>query len=146
MWIPKKYKKEFKSLHTSESKVKRRILVQPQVGAQKHSLYPTLRQWGTKGVPVNCGPDWDWNVIKQAVSREPHNIALEAAHPASVQEEIRYQVEEGFSQIIPWGEMKKMKPNICRPPFRILHLFQTFIHIFFQYQDTKYALCNCQIL
>ena len=38
--------------------------MQPQVGAQKHSFYPTIRQWGTMGVPVNCGLDWDWSIKK----------------------------------------------------------------------------------
>ena len=66
---------------------------------------------------MNCGPDWYWSVIEQAVDIEPHHSALGVAHSASAQEDIRYHVEEGFSHIIPWKEMKKLKPKICKPPF-----------------------------
>ena len=96
MWTPRSVEKEFKALPTSKSKDKREILMQPQVGTQKHSFYPTLRQWGTKGVPVNCGPDWDRRIIKQAVARGPHHSALDLEHTATVKENIRYQVVAGF--------------------------------------------------
>ena len=42
--------------------------MQPHEGSQAHAFYPTLSQWGTYGVTVNCGPEWDWDVIKQAVA------------------------------------------------------------------------------
>ena len=58
--------------------------MQPQAGVQNNSFYPTFRQWGTKGVPVNCGPDWDWSIIKQSVARVPHHSALDLEHVSTV--------------------------------------------------------------
>ena len=85
--------------------------MQTQVGSQNYSFYSTLRQWGTKGVPVNCGPDWDWIVIEQSVARGPHRSLMDTEHEATVKEDIQYQVEAGFSQIIPWEEVHKLKPK-----------------------------------
>jgi hypothetical protein len=42
--------------------------MQPQPLAAEHPFFPTLKEWGSKDVPVDCGPDWTWNVIKQAVA------------------------------------------------------------------------------
>jgi hypothetical protein len=95
----------------SQAKGERRSLMQPQQGARGHPFYPTLQQWGTNGVPVDCGPDWDWDVIKHAVTRGPHRSALEPENAATVQEDIQYQVDAGFSQIFTWEEVQRLRPN-----------------------------------
>ena len=60
---------------------------------------------------MNCGPDWDWNIIEQAVDRGPHQSALDTEHVTTVKEEIIYQVEAGFLHIIPWEEVKILNPK-----------------------------------
>jgi hypothetical protein len=49
---------------------------------------------------VDCGPDWEWDVVEQAVARGPHRSALEPENIALVQEGIQYQVDAGFSRIM----------------------------------------------
>ena len=83
--------------------------MKPQGGAQNKSFYPMLIQWGTKGVTVNCNADWGWSVIKREFCRETHRSALDLAHASKVHEDIHYQLEARFSQIIPWEEDEKVE-------------------------------------
>ena len=85
--------------------------MQPQEGTQGHPFYPTLQQWGADGVPVDCGPDWDWDVIELAVPRGPHRSALDPENAATVQEDVQYQVDAGFSQNFTWEEVKLLRPK-----------------------------------
>jgi hypothetical protein len=89
----------------------RRSLMQPQARAQSHPFSPTLHQWATAGVPVDCGPNWEWDVIEQAVARGPHRSALEADNIALVHEDIQYQVDAGFSTIMLWSDLQKLRPS-----------------------------------
>jgi hypothetical protein len=90
---------------------KRRSLMQPQKLAQKHPFFPTLQEWGSKGVPVDCGPDWEWEAIEQAVARGPHRSALEQENIALVHEDIQYQVDAGFSKIVLWEDLQRTRPR-----------------------------------
>jgi hypothetical protein len=85
--------------------------MQPQPLAAGHPFFPTLHDWGTEGVPVDCGPDWEWDVIEQAVARGPHKSAMEPDNIALVHEDIKYQVEAGFSKIMLWSDIKKLRPH-----------------------------------
>ena len=62
-------------------------------------IYPKLMQLGTYGVPVNCVLYWDWDMIEQAISQEPHHSELNPEDAAKVKEDIEYQLKAGFSQI-----------------------------------------------
>jgi hypothetical protein len=110
--VPRSIKKERQNLRMSKAKGTRRRLMQPQDGAKRHPFYPTLKQWGAEGVPVNCGPDyWEPAVIQQAVARGPHRSALEPENEATVREDIQYQVDAGFSQIFTWKEVQRLQPS-----------------------------------
>ena len=61
----------------SQAKGKRQILIKTQEEEREHLFYPTLRQCGTDVVIVNCGPNWDLDVIKQDISQGPHRSALD---------------------------------------------------------------------
>jgi hypothetical protein len=114
VWVPRSIEKERKNLPMSQAKGTRRSLMQPQEGAQEHPFYPTLQQWGANGVPVNCGPDWEWHVIAQAVARGPHRSALDPENAATVKEDIQYQVDAGFSEIFTWEEVQKLRPKTLK--------------------------------
>jgi hypothetical protein len=43
-----------------------KLLMQPQPLADVHPFTPTLKKW-RHGIPVDCGPDLDWDVITAAV-------------------------------------------------------------------------------
>jgi hypothetical protein len=85
--------------------------MQPQSRAQGHPFFPTLHQWATDGVPVDCGPDWEWDVIEQAVARGPHPSALEDDNIALVHDDLQYQVDAGFSRIMLWSDLEKLRPS-----------------------------------
>jgi hypothetical protein len=59
---------------------------------------------------VDCGPDWEWSVIEQAVARGPHKSALEPENLATVHEDIKYQADAGFSRIVLWSELQALRP------------------------------------
>jgi hypothetical protein len=47
------------------------LLMHPQPLAKVHPFTPTLKEW-RHGIPVDCGPDWKWDVITAAVDHGPH--------------------------------------------------------------------------
>jgi hypothetical protein len=81
VWVPQKIERS-RAIQTNhpntqaQGKTARRSLMQPQQLAAGHPFFPTLNEWGTEGVPVDCGPDWTWQVIEQAVARGPHRSAM----------------------------------------------------------------------
>ncbi len=50
------------------------LLMQPQPLAKVQPFTPTLKEW-RHGIPVDCGPDWNWYVITAAVDHGPHPAA-----------------------------------------------------------------------
>jgi hypothetical protein len=85
--------------------------MQPQQLAANHPFFPTVNKWGTEGVPVDCGPDWTWQVIEQAVARGPHHSAMEPDNIKLVHEDIQYRVDAGFFQIMLWSDVQKLWPS-----------------------------------
>jgi hypothetical protein len=85
--------------------------MQPQAIAAGHPFFPTLHQWGTEGVPVDCGPDWEWDAVLAAVARGPHISAMDPENIPLVHEDVQYQVDAGFSKIVLWDDLKKLKPR-----------------------------------
>jgi hypothetical protein len=112
VWIPRKLEKERANnpMSQAQGKTHRRSLMQPQPRAQGHPFFPTLNEWATKGVPVDCGPNWEWEIVEQAVARGPHRSSMEKENIALVHEDIQYQVDAGFSRIVLWSELQKIRP------------------------------------
>ena len=84
-------------------------LMQPQPLAGGHPFTPTLREWA-HGIPVDCGPDWAWNVIEAAVARGPHPTAQTPDSIALFQDDIEYQIKAGFCRVFLWDDIVKMRP------------------------------------
>jgi hypothetical protein len=113
VWVPRKLKKarEASINHPmSEAQGKRRSLMQPQALAAGHPFSPTLHQWGFYGVPVDYGPDWQWDSVLAALARGPHHSALEPDNISLVHEDVQYQVDAGFSKIVLWDDIERLKP------------------------------------
>jgi hypothetical protein len=95
--VPENMTQKVDSVHPTEwtqgKQDKRRSLLQPQERAAGHPFLEILHQWTTKGVPVNCGPEWQWSTIKTAVAWEAHCSALEPENVQLVHKDIKYQVE-----------------------------------------------------
>ena len=49
-------------------------LMQPQHLAEVHPFIQTLHEW-KEGIEVDCGDDWEWSTIEEAVLRGPHPTA-----------------------------------------------------------------------
>ncbi len=86
------------------------MLMQPQPLAGIHPFTPTLRKW-EHGIPVDCGPDWDWNVIEAAVARGPHPTAKTLDLIALFQDDIKYQIKAGFCRVFQWDDIVKLRPT-----------------------------------
>lgn len=83
--------------------------MQPTELAAEHPFVETLRTW-KDGIPVDCGPDWQWDVVEAAVAQGPHQSALTPESIALFQEDVEYQVKAGFCKIYSWNEVQRLKP------------------------------------
>jgi hypothetical protein len=113
VWIPRKLEIERANhpMSKAQGKTHRRSLMQPQPRAQGHRFFLTLNEWATKGVPVDCGPNWEWEIVEQAVARGPHCSSMEKENIALVHEDIQYQVDAGFLRIMLWSELQKVRQD-----------------------------------
>lgn len=94
-----------------EQTEKNRSLMRPTAWvAERHPFGATLKEW-ERGVPVNCGPDWKREAIDEAVRRGPHVSALTPDARQLVMEDVMYQVEAGFSEIVLWDSIKDNPPS-----------------------------------
>jgi hypothetical protein len=59
---------------------------------------------------VDCGPDWEWDVIETAVARGPHPTATTPKAIALFKEDIAYQVKVGFSRVVLWEDLQRLRP------------------------------------
>ncbi len=84
--------------------------MQPRPLAEVHPFMPTLKGWW-HGIDVDCGPDWDWEVIKVAVARGPHPTATTPDAIALFKEDIAYQVKAGFSRVMLWEDLQRLRPT-----------------------------------
>ena len=73
-------------------------LMHPQPLAEVHPFTPTLKEW-QHGIPVDCRPDWDWDVIATAVAHGPHPTAQTPDSITLFAEDIAYQVKAGFCKV-----------------------------------------------
>ena len=75
-------------------------LMQPQDVARAHTFGPTLEEYNTDGVPVDCGSDWTREQVMAAIARGPHKGALTDEAIELFEEDIAYQVKAGFSNVV----------------------------------------------
>ena len=91
-------------------------LLQPQPLAQQFLppwKFDRLLEWGTNGVPVDCGSPWLQEAIEAALDTGPHVSALTPAAIQLIQEDIQYQVDAGFADIMLESELRQdMPPNL----------------------------------
>ena len=68
-----------------------------------------MKEWET-GVPVECGPDWNWNVVTEAVHRGPHPTAMTDYVIALFADDIAYQQKAGSVNVFNWEELQQRRP------------------------------------
>jgi hypothetical protein len=91
-------------------KGKPRSLMQPQPLADVHPFTPTMKEW-PHGIKVDCGPDWSWDAIKAAIEHSPHPTACTPDAHNLFKENITYQVGAGFSNVMLWDDIKRLRPK-----------------------------------
>ena len=89
---------------------KPRSLMQPQPLADIHPFTPVMQEW-RDGLAVDCGPDWSWEVIEAAIARGPHPTARTPDAIALFKEDIEYQVNAGFSKVMLWEDVRRLRPS-----------------------------------
>jgi hypothetical protein len=85
-------------------------LMQLQPLLEVHPFTPTLKGW-QHGIDVDCGLDWNWEVIEAAVARGPHPTATTPDAIALFKEDIAYQVKAGFSRMMLWEDLQWLCPT-----------------------------------
>jgi hypothetical protein len=94
--------------------------MQPQTLVEVHPFTPTLKKW-RHGIPVDCGPDWDWNVITAAVYHGPHPTARTHDSISLFEEDIEYQIKAGFCKVYLWEDLKQLWPaNLKNSPVAVV--------------------------
>lgn len=85
-------------------------LMRPMALAELHPFAPKLHEW-ERGVPVDCGQPWTKEAINLALEKGPHRSALDEEAIRLVHEDVAYQVEAGFSQLVYWDDIKDNLPR-----------------------------------
>jgi hypothetical protein len=84
-------------------------LMSPSACVDFHPFVETLEEWET-GVPVDCGEAWEWATVEAAVAQGAHKSATSPESIALVKEDVAYQVKAGYAEVIPWNELRKLRP------------------------------------
>jgi hypothetical protein len=95
---------------TVTSQGKPTSLMQPQPLAEVHPFVETLHDW-QDGIQVDCGEDWEWDVVETAVERGPHPTANTEQSWQLFADDIVYQQKAGFSKVMLWEDLKKLRPK-----------------------------------
>jgi hypothetical protein len=77
-------------------------LMQPQQSARRllpRTVFETLYEFATRGVPTNCGPDWPNTTINVACNIGPQVSALTPANTKLIWDNVSYQAEAGFVKV-----------------------------------------------
>jgi hypothetical protein len=91
-----------------KTKVKR-LLQLSAMAIMSHPFGAELASW-TTGVAVDCGAEWSKEAIDVAIERGPHPTARAEDAMDLVHDDIKYQVEAGFTEVVYWDEIKENLP------------------------------------
>ena len=96
-------------LAQSAGKSPRSLLQPAPIVVCMHPFGSTLKDWKA-GVTVDCGPDWPPATIQQAINQGPNPSALTPESLELFQEDIAYQVQAGFSEVVLLEQLMKDPP------------------------------------
>jgi hypothetical protein len=78
--------------------------------ALPHPAAPLLLDYAHEGSPAETGPDWDSDLLDEAVLRGAHLSAKEPLAAEALLTETMQKVDEGFAQLIPWQVLREHLP------------------------------------
>ncbi len=79
--------------------VEMRGLVYPRHRACNHPAAPILKEYASRGCPVEVGRNWTMAELEAAVKRGPHVSAMKDDAIAKIQIEARQKAARGFATI-----------------------------------------------
>jgi hypothetical protein len=85
-------------------------LMSPAACVSFHPFAETLSAWET-GVPVDCGAPWAWDTVVAAVHKGAHKSATSDESIALIAEDVNYQVQAGYAEIVSWEELCILRPK-----------------------------------
>ena len=99
---------------------KRRKLMEPAPWMRFHPFVATLEQWAS-GVSAVCGEPWSEAAIQAAIDRGPHTSALTPEARNLIDEEMEYQIQAGFSEMVLWSAIQHSYPlNLKVSPLAVI--------------------------
>ena len=94
--------------------------MEPASWMRFHPFVSTLQQWAS-GVSASCGDPWSDTAIQAAVERGPHTSALTPEARVLIEEEMQYQIQAGFSEMVTWDSMRGSHPaNLKVSPLAVI--------------------------
>ena len=69
---------------------------------------------------MDCGPDWSLPIIQQAIAQGPNPPALTPESLELFQEDIAYQVQAGFSEVIRFEDLMNSPANLKMSPVAVV--------------------------
>jgi hypothetical protein len=85
-----------------------------------HPFAAHLKDW-EQGVPVDCGKPWTTEAIHIAVDRGAHPTARTPDAIQLVHEDVEYQIQAGFSEVVLWDKIKHdLHPNFKISPVAVV--------------------------
>ena len=105
---PQEKKKDSPATPENQGKTKR--LMSRSACMNFHPFTETLRKW-EDGVPVDCGIDWTQEQIEATIQQGPHTSALTPESIALIEEDVVYQVQAGYAEIVEWEWLKRNQPS-----------------------------------
>jgi hypothetical protein len=85
-----------------------------------HPFMTMSVEWA-RGVPVDSEAPWSMEALNLALARGPHSRILTAEARALIVDEVDFQVNAGFTEVMDWETVKQMAPkNLKVSPLAVI--------------------------
>jgi hypothetical protein len=89
--------------------------MEPAPWMRFHPLVATLEHWAS-GVSALCGAPWSEAALCAAIERGPHTSALTPEACDLIDEDMKYQIQAGFSEMVLWRTIQHAYPTNLKLP------------------------------
>ena len=122
-------------------------LMWPRTYSQHHPDAPLLSTYATKGYHMDCGKDWTYEHIAEALTMGAHKSARRADALSALHQETKEKGHNNFARTVRFEEIKEKPPDFFKvsPVAYILHnskLFRVVIDLSFRLCLGKHQLTS----
>ncbi len=94
--------------------------MEPAPWMRFHPFVATLEHWAS-GASALCGEPWSEAAICAAIERGPHTSALTPEARDLIDDEMKYQIQAGFSEMVLWRTIQHAYPtNLKVSPLAVI--------------------------